>query len=285
MSVAIVAFYGAGMLGSAMVRAMLERGIAVRVWNRTPERAAALEAYGAEPFEDPAEAADGAEFVHLCLSDDASVDGVLDAALPGVPKASPIIDHTTVLPQRVVERALRLDDGEHAFLHAPVFMGPPMALQAHGVMMTSGDAALFERVRPHLQGMCSDLRYVGGRSEDAAIFKLMGNAMILAVVGGLNDAMRIGEEQGLTREQAYTLFDFFDPSGQIKGRGKRMADGTYEPYWTLDMAHKDATLMQAAAHYERLPVIDAVEALMRNVSDRGLGNLDVGAVAARSASV
>jgi 3-hydroxyisobutyrate dehydrogenase-like beta-hydroxyacid dehydrogenase len=47
------------------------------------------------------------------------------------------------------------------------------------------------------------------------------------------------------------------------------------------MAHKDATLMQAAAHHERLPVIDAVEALLRNVSDRGLGALDLGAVAAR----
>ena len=33
----IVAFYGAGMLGSAMVRAMLERGLEVRVWNRTFE--------------------------------------------------------------------------------------------------------------------------------------------------------------------------------------------------------------------------------------------------------
>jgi 3-hydroxyisobutyrate dehydrogenase-like beta-hydroxyacid dehydrogenase len=47
------------------------------------------------------------------------------------------------------------------------------------------------------------------------------------------------------------------------------------------MAHKDATLMQGAAHHERLPVIDAMQALMRNVSDRGLGELDLAAVAAR----
>ena len=55
----------------------------------------------------------------------------------------------------------------------------------------------------------------------------------------------------------------------------------YEPYWTLDMAHKDAVLMQAAAHHERLPVIDAVEALMRNVSARGLGR----SISARSLRV
>lgn len=276
-----VAFYGAGMLGSAMVRAMLRRGVDVRVWNRSAQRAEALEQYGARACSDAAEAATGADRVHLCLSDDASVDSVLDAALPGIAKETPIVDHTTVLPQRVAERARRLSGDGYIFLHAPVFMGPPMALEATGVMMVSGEASLVERLRADLEAMCSDLRYVGERAEDAATFKLMGNAMMLAVVGGLNDIFRMAEMQDITRERAYSLFDFFTPSGQITGRGKRMVHEAYEPFWTLDMAHKDATLMQAAAHHERLPVVDAVEALLRNVSDRGLGALDLAAVAAR----
>lgn len=269
------------MLGSAMVRAMLVRGVEVRVWNRTLQKAEALEAFGARAFADPAEAARGADRIHSCLSDDASVDAVLDAAIGGIDPQSPIVDHSTVLPQRVTERGDRLAASGHAFLHAPVFMGPHMAVEATGVMMTSGDAALVDRLRPALEAMCSDLRCVGPRPQDAAIFKLMGNAMILAVVGGVNDMIRIGEEQGITRTQAYALFDFYDPCGQIRGRAKRMVNEEYEAYWTLDMAHKDAMLMQAAALHERLPVIDAVEALMRNLSDRGLGLLDLGALAAR----
>lgn len=277
----IVAFYGAGMLGSAMIRAMRARGVEVRVWNRTAQKAEALEQYGARAVGDPAEAARGADRVHSCLSDDAGVDAVLDAALPGIDPQTPIVDHSTVLPQRVAERCERLAQSGHSFLHAPVFMGPHMAVEATGVMLTSGDAALVERLRSGLEAMCSDLRYVGLRPQDAAIFKLMGNAMILAVVGGVSDMIRIGEEQGLTRAEAYALFEFYDPCGQIRGRAKRMVEEDYEAYWTLDMAHKDATLMQAAAHHERLPVIDAVQALMRNVSDRGLGSLDLGALAAR----
>ena len=148
-------------------------------------------------------------------------------------------------------------------------------------MLASGDASKFERVRGALESMCSDLRYLGARPDAAAVFKLLGNAMLLAVVGGLNDLMRIAEMQGLTRPEAYALFDYFDPGGQIRGRGKRMADDDYHSQWSIDTAHKDAVLMQGAAHHERLPVIDAVEALLRNVSDRGLGHLDLGAVAAR----
>jgi 3-hydroxyisobutyrate dehydrogenase len=276
-----VAFYGAGMLGSGMIRAMRKRGIEVHVWNRSIDKAGALEDTGARAFADPREAARGVDRVHLCLRDDASVDAVLEAALPGIDSATPIVDHTTVLPQRVVERARWLHAARHLFIHAPVFMGPPMALVSSGVMMTSGDQATFERVHAALAAMCSDLRYLGERADLAAIYKLMGNAMILAVVGGLNDMMRIGEEEGLTREQAYRLFDFFDPSGQIKGRGKRIAESDYDPMWTLEMAHKDAVLMQAAAHHERLPVIDAIEALMRDASARGLGDRDLAAVAAR----
>jgi 3-hydroxyisobutyrate dehydrogenase len=276
-----VAFYGTGILGSAMIRAMLRRGLAVNVWNRTAARAQALEADGARAFTDPAQAASGADRVHLCLSDDAAVDAVLDAALAGIALECPIVDHSTVLPQHVAERIGRLAASGHALLHAPVFMGPPMASESTGVMMASGNLSLFARLRVALEAMCSDLRYVGERADLAAIYKLMGNAMILAVVGGINDMLRMAEEQGLARAQAYELFDFYDPTGQIRGRGKRMVHDDYDPLWSVDMAHKDAVLMQATAHHERLPVIDAMEALLRNVSDRGIGDRDLGAVALR----
>jgi 3-hydroxyisobutyrate dehydrogenase len=276
-----IAFYGAGVLGSGMIRGMRRRGVEVRVWNRTLDRAKALEADGAVAFADPAEAAQGVERLHLCLRDDAAVDATLEAALPGIAAGTAIVDHSTVLPQRVPERAERLRAAGFAFLHAPVFMGPPMALESTGVILTSGDAATFARLSPALSSMCSDLRWLGERDDAAAIYKLMGNAMILAVTGGINDVLRIAEGRGLTRAQAYELFEFYDPSGQIKGRGRRMADEDYEPAWSLDMAHKDAVLMQGAANHERLPVIDAVEALMREQSARGFGDRDLAAVAAR----
>ena len=137
------------MLGSAMVQLLLRRGIAVNVWNRAPAKAQALEPFGAQVFTDPAQAGQGVDRVHLCLKDDAAVDAVIEAALPGIDEHVPIVDHTTVLPQKVVEREARLRAGGYAFAHAPVFIGPAMALESKGVMMTSGDSALFERLRRH----------------------------------------------------------------------------------------------------------------------------------------
>lgn len=279
-----VAFYGAGMLGSGFVRALSRRAVNVRVWNRTFERAKALEEFGAKAFESAAEAARGASLVHLCLHSDASVDSTIDAALGGIAPGTPVIDHTTVLPQHVEARMQRLRARGIPFLHAPVFMGPPNAEASTGLMLASGEPQLFERVRGSLEQMTGTLWYLGERSDIAAVFKLMGNAMILAVVGGLSDMFAIAQANGLDRETAYTLFERYNPSGQISGRGKRMAAGDYEPTWTLDMARKDADLMLQSARGYDLRVIGAVERLLREASERGLGESDLGAIAQVPAS-
>jgi 3-hydroxyisobutyrate dehydrogenase len=276
-----VAFYGAGMLGSGFVKSLRRQGYDVNVWNRSFEKAKALEAVGAHAFQDAAQAARGADIVHLCVRDESAVDATLAAALPGIATSAPIVDHTTVAVQSVAPRAARLHDAGYAFLHAPVFMGPPQAEAAQGVMLASGPQSIFDAAREHLATMTGKVQYLGERVDLAAIYKLMGNAMILAVVGGLADIYTIAQAQGLTPAQAYELFSFYGVEGQITGRGKRMAQGEYSPLWTIDMAEKDARLMQAAAQGAPLPVIDAVDGAMRERIDRKLGDRDLGALAER----
>ena len=62
----------------ASVAKLLERGETVHVWNRTTEKARALEADGAKAFDQPREAVRGASGIHVTLSDDATVDSVLE---------------------------------------------------------------------------------------------------------------------------------------------------------------------------------------------------------------
>lgn len=267
------------MLGSGFVQALCRRGISVRVWNRTFERAQALERFGARGFASPAEAAAGAQRVHLCLRSDESVDSTLDAALSGIQAGTPVIDHTTVLPAAVQPRHDRLGARGIPFLHAPVFMGPPNAAAATGLMLASGPLDTFERVRPALEAMTGKVWYLGERGDLAAVYKLMGNSVILGLVGTLADMFAIGEANGLTREEAYRLFEHYDPSGQIAGRGKRMSQRDYEPAWTIDMARKDAALMLQTANEDELPIIAAVERVLRAAMERDLQDRDLAAIA------
>src|SRR5450631_2299877 len=103
----MIAFLGAGLLGSGFVRALRGRGENVNVWNRTVAKASALEAHGAKAFADPALAVQGAARVHLALSDDVAVDDVLERARPSLAKNVVIVDHTTTSPTGTKARAER----------------------------------------------------------------------------------------------------------------------------------------------------------------------------------
>lgn len=276
-----IAFYGAGMLGSGFIRHLRAAGEEVRVWNRSFEKARALEETGARVFADAAEAAHGAAFVHVCVRDGEAVDEVLDAAIPGIAPGTPILDHTTVAPAGVGPRAKRLADAGFPFLHAPVFMGPPQAESGQGTMLVSGPKSRFESLDSHLAKLASKRRYLGERVGAAAVYKLLGNLLILSTIGGLTDMFALAKANGMSASDAYKLFEFYSPQGQIDGRGKRMAHGEYDPTWTVGMALKDARLMLDAAGTNALPVVDAVARELQETIASGNGHLDLAAIAKR----
>lgn len=273
------AFLGTGLLGSGFVEGLLARGESVRVWNRTPAKAAPLAEKGALLQPTAAEAVKGASTVHLCLSDDAAVDGVLDSIRSHVANDAWVIDHTTVTPEGVRARYARARKDGLKFAHAPVFMAPANARAAKGIMLFSGPAADHEALRPILAPMTGELVYVGEREDLAASLKLFGNAMILTIAGGLADVFAMGRALGIETATAMGLFEKFNPANTISVRGTRMASGDYTPSFELSMARKDVRLMIETAGQEPLAVLPGLAQRMDALIAEGHGGEDVGVLA------
>lgn len=268
----MIAFFGMGMLGSGFVRAMRKRGDAVHVWNRSPDKARALESVGAKAFESPAEAARGAERIHLTLSDDPAVDDVLERAREGFAANVVLVDHTTTSASGAAARSRKWTERAHTFVHAPVFMGPQNALESTGIMLTSGDRTLYERLAPELGKMTGKLVYLGPRPERAAGFKLLGNLFLMALTTGVADMLALAKALDIPRAEAVTLFDTFNPGAVIGSRAKRMLEADFaHPSWELRMARKDARLMQEEAERGDVPlaILPAIAAEMQRWIDRG----------------
>jgi len=278
-----IAWFGAGMMGSGFVEALRRRGDEVRVWNRTFEKARALERFGAVAIADPRAALAGAERVHIILSDDAAVDGLLAQIAEAIPKGVPVIDHTTVAPQPTASRFQWCDQRGVEFLHAPVFMGPQSCRDGTGLMMCSGPRTRFERVEGELKKMTGELWYVGGRVDKAAALKLLGNEMLLTITAGLADGYRMMRAVDIAPQEAYELFTHFKPGGAIEMRGKKMAAGEFAPpSFELRMARKDARLMLETAEGGGLPLhlMPAIAAWMDEAIAAGHGKDDMGVLAA-----
>lgn len=278
----MIAFLGTGLMGAGFVRAFLARGENVTVWNRTRSRAEALAADGARVADSPADAVRGATRVHLSLLDDAAVDDVLAQLLPALEPGAVVIDHSTTAVQTTAQRAERLAALGVRFLHAPVFMGPGNAREGTGTMLVAGPRSIFDEVHAELDRMTGTVRYMGERPDLAAAFKLFGNMMIMFVVSGLADLYSLARGLDIDPREAYTLFRDFNPSGQVAGRGKRMAEGDYTPpMFELSAARKDIRLMQQSADASgaTLHVLPAIAERFDEIIAAGFGSEDLGVIA------
>jgi 3-hydroxyisobutyrate dehydrogenase len=264
----MIAILGTGLLGTGFAQAAIKRGETVHVWNRTAAKARAIE--GAQAFDEPADAVKGASRVHVVVSDDAAVNGVL-AKLPA---GLTIYDHTTTSTAGARERTARTDVD---YLHAPVFMGPQNAREQTGLMLIAGDRAKVDRAKPVLAPMTGKLVELGERVDAAACFKLMGNLFLMAFTAGIADMLGLAKALGIPAAEAATLFDHFNPGASVGARAKRMVDAAFDtPSWELAMARKDARLVaeEVGPKGVELALLPAIAERMDRYLAEGAGALD-----------
>jgi 3-hydroxyisobutyrate dehydrogenase len=278
-----IAFLGTGLMGSGFVRRLRAQGHAVRVWNRTPAKARALEGDGIRAFADARETIAGAERIHLSLADDSSVDAVLEPLADAVSEGVWIVDHTTTAVAPTAERAARWAGRRRVYVHAPVFMGPANAADGTGLMLLSGAAEHCEALQQHLQTMTGKVLYLGTQPERAAAFKLFGNLAILGILGTLGDVNRLAHAVGIPTKEAFSLFEHFNPGSTLPQRAARIEarQGHTHPSFEMVMARKDLRLMIEEAQRGGVDLLmaPAVAALLDAGLARGEGALDVAAAA------
>jgi len=276
------AFLGVGLLGSNFVKAMIKHGDDVQVWNRTAAKAKALEEFGAKAFDDVADAVKGADVIHLTLKDDDTVNEVLAAASKGFSPGVTIIDHTTTSAKGAIERTAEWKEKGFTYLHAPVFMGPPNALESTGTMLVSGDQDVIGRVEPELSRMTGKVLNLGATEGKAAGMKLIGNLFLLTLTAGISDTLALAKALDIPAADVSTLFDSWNPAAVMPARLKKITEGNFSnASWELSMARKDAGLMLQTAKDNdiKLAVIPAIAAEMDSWIEKGYGNSDWSVIA------
>lgn len=277
-----IAFFGAGLMGSGFVRRARTNGWQVNVWNRSPAKARALAELGAQAFDDPAAALSGVERIHLPLADDESVDAVLEPLAHAIAADCWIVDHTTTAVRPTAARAARWSARGRVFVHAPVFMAPTHCAEGTGLMLVSGEKSRHDALLPALQQMTGKVHYVGEAPERAAAFKLFGNLTLIGMLGVLGDVNRLAHAVGIGTQEAFGLFEQFNPGQTLPARAARISGGGFDkPSFEIAMARKDVRLMMEEAQRGGVDlfVMPGVAAMFDAALARGEGALDAAAAA------
>ncbi|WP_461452238.1 NAD(P)-dependent oxidoreductase [Mucilaginibacter sp.] len=279
------AYLGTGLLGCNFVKAMIKKGDDVHVWNRTSSKAQALEKFGAKAYNNVADAVNGADIIHITLKDDATVDEVLEKAESGLNAGTIIIDHTTTSAAGAIERTKSWKEKGYTYLHAPVFMGPPNALDSSGYMLVSGDQDVIKYVEPQLAKMTGKVINFGPEEGKAASMKLIGNLFLITLTAGISDTLALAKASGISSADVSVLFDSWNPAAMMPARLKKIAQGDFkQPSWELGMMRKDAGLMMNAAKAGDMPlhVLPVITDLMDKWIQKGHAGDDWSVIATDS---
>lgn len=261
-----------------MAEAAAGRGEQVTVWNRSREKAEALTRFGVTVADTVADAVRGQSRIHLALTSDAAVDEVLGTMADALADDAIVLDHSTTSPQGSRERAERSEARGIRYLHAPVFMSPQGCRDAAGMILVCGPKPLHDEVESELAAMTGRVWYFGERRDAAATFKLVGNAVNVALVGALADVYAMAGAQGFSAAQCQEMLAQFDLGFTVAGRGARMAEGDYTTSWSLQMARKDIGLMLDAAKDRTLTVLPALADRMDQLIGQGEGDKDLAVI-------
>src|SRR5580693_3575973 len=114
-----VAFLGLGIMGRPMASNLVKAGHEVSAWSRTPGK----EVEGARTATSPADAAQGAEVVWMCVSDTAAVESILfgpDGVEGSLAAGMIIADSSTIAPSATLKFSERVRARGVAYVDAPM---------------------------------------------------------------------------------------------------------------------------------------------------------------------
>lgn len=277
---AICAFLGLGVMGYPMAGHLVAAGHRVTVHNRTTAKAERWVAeHGGAMAATPAAAAEGAEYVFLCVGDDPDVlamttgaDGVLETMEEG----AVLVDHTTasaVIARHVYAAAAAQGVG---FVDAPISGGQAGAENGVLTVMCGGDQADFDRVAPVIDAYSRACNLLGGPGS-GQLTKMVNQICIAGLVQGLSEGINFAQRAGLDVGSVVdTISKGAAGSWQMENRAQTMADGVFDYGFALDWMRKDLRICfeEAASNESALPVTEIVDGYYEQLQELGFGRWD-----------
>lgn len=258
-----VGFIGLGAMGAPIARNLLAAGHALRVYNRSADKATEFVAdlpddasrarvtLAASPA-DAVPAPDG--IVLSIVSNDAALEAVTTGPgglLPALGPSGVHVCMSTVSPGVTDRLAAAHAAAGASYVACPVFGRPTAAAAARLIAVPAGPPAAVDRVAPLLGATAQKIVRAGATPSGAAHLKLAGNFMILATVEACAEAFALAEAAGVERGAAYEALagpgGIFACLPIMATYGRMVADGAYEPVgFTAANGLKDANLIADA---------------------------------------
>ena len=194
-----IGFIGTGNMGKPMASNLIRAGHQLTVHDLRREAAIDLLESGATWADSPEDAAQGNEFVFTSLPGPADVEAVTlgeRGVLAGMAAGTVYADLSTNSPTVIRRIHQRFQERGFVVLDAPVSGGVYGAANATLAVMVGGDKEVYQRVRPALEAIGSNVFYCGAIGN-GMVCKICNNLLSMGIGNLLAESLTLGVKAGV----------------------------------------------------------------------------------------
>ena len=282
-----LAFIGLGVMGFPMAGHLATAGHNVTVYNRSSDKAKKWRSeYNGKIAANPADAAEGADFIMSCVGNDDDLREVTigkDGAFSKIRKGSIFIDHTTV--STLVTKELFDTASQMAFdyIDAPISGGQAGAENGTLSIMCGGDQQAFDKAEPILEIYSKICKRIGENGAGQQT-KMCNQIAIAGLVQGLSEALHFAEKAGLDgRDVVEVISQGAAGSWQMENRYETMLNNQFNHGFAVDWMRKDLKICLESSDQigASLPVTALVNEFYKDIQKMGGGRWDTSSLIAR----
>lgn len=280
-----VGYIGMGIMGAAMAANLRKAGYELIVWNRTQAKCDALKQQGATVAASPAEvAAQGAQVIFTNVTDTPDVEAVLlgeDGVASSAKAGAIVVDNSTINPVATKAIAARLAERGIIFFDAPVSGGDVGARNATLSIMVGGPAEHFATIEPLLKAMGKSVTLLGEAGLGQTCKACNQIAVSLSLLGTC-EALALAQQSGLDLDKMIQVVSAgAGGSWQLANLGPKIAQGNFNPGFTIDLVLKDLNIVMNTGRELQLPLagLALAETYFRAAQANGGGKLGTQAMA------
>lgn len=279
-----VAFIGLGVMGYPMAGHLSKAGHQTTVYNRTTAKAEQwCKDYQGDFAATPKEAAEGADFVFICVGNDADLRSVVygnEGVLAGIKDDAILVDHTTASADVAREIA---DKARVSCLDAPVSGGQAGAENGLLTVMVGGDQAAFDTAKPVILSYARAVELLGSTGA-GQLTKMVNQICIAGLLQGLSEGLNFAQRSGLDGAKVVEVISKGAAgSWQMENRGLTMLKDEFEFGFAVDWMRKDLgiCLEESKKNGAALPVASVINDYYGEIQEMGGGRWDTSSLLRR----
>lgn len=271
-----VAFVGLGVMGYPMAGHLKAKGgHDVTVYNRTAAKAEKwVGQFGGKSAPTPKAAADGQDFVMVCVGNDNDLREVMlgkDGVFAGARTGAVVVDHTTASAEIARELHAEAKNRGFDFVDAPVSGGQAGAENGVLTVMCGGNDGPFAKAEKVIAAYARACNLLGPPGS-GQLAKMVNQICIAGAVQGLSEGLHFAMKAGLDVEKLIaTISKGAAQSWQMENRYKTMVTGKFDFGFAVDWMRKDLgiCLAEARRNGAHLPVSALVDQFYAEIQSMG----------------